>query len=161
LKYNVKRDIPSLFNLRNSAILEKVFLYLCFNSSNNINTSTISKELDGISRNTVDSYIEYLERANLIYRSMPVGLAGKMILKAAPKIYISDAAIRNAVLMLDINDLISNSYEMGLIAETAVYKHLTSFYYPMHANVSYYRKSGKVPKEIDNCGGLSYWKDSC
>ncbi len=31
---------------------------------------------------------------------MPVGLAGKIILKAAPQIYISDSAIRNAVLML-------------------------------------------------------------
>jgi len=145
----LKRDLPSLFNIRNSIILEKVFLYLCFNSSNIINTSAISKELDGTPRTTIDSYIEYLERANLIYRSMPVGLAGKMILKAAPKIYISDAAIRNAVLMLDINDLVSNPDEMGLVAETAVYKHLASFYYPLNARVGYYRKSGQMTKEID------------
>ncbi|HOV26342.1 MAG TPA: DUF4143 domain-containing protein [Pseudobacteroides sp.] len=59
------------------------------------------------------------------------------VLKAAPKIYISDAAIRNAVLMLDINDLISNADEMGLVAETAVYKHMVSFYYPSHARVGY------------------------
>lgn len=145
----LKRDIPSLFNVRNSVILEKVFLYLCFNSSNIINTSTISKELDNTSRVTIDNYIEFLERANLIYRSMPIELAGKMVLKAAPKIYISDAAIRNAVLMLDINDLISNPDEMGLIAETVVYKHLASFYYPSHANVGYFRKSGRITKEID------------
>ena len=145
----LKRDISSLFNIRNSVVLEKVFLYLCFNSSNIINTSAISKELDGTPRSTIDSYIQYLERANLIYSSMPVGLAGKMVLKASPKIYISDAAIRNAVLMLDINDLISNSDEMGLVAETAVYKHLAAFYYPYHANIGYYRKSGQVSKEID------------
>jgi predicted AAA+ superfamily ATPase len=145
----LKRDIPSLFNIRNSAVLEKVFLYLCFNSSNIINSSTISKELDGIPRATIDSYIDFLERANLIYRSMPVGMAGKMILKAAPKIYISDAAIRNAVLMLDMNELISNPDEMGLVAETAVYKHLASFYYPAKANIGYYRRAGQVPKEID------------
>lgn len=145
----LKRDLPSLFNIRNSAVLEKVFLYICFNSSNIINTSTISKELDNTPRATIDSYIEFLEKANLIYRSNPVGLAGKMILKAAPKVYISDAAIRNAVLMLDINDLVSNPDEMGLVAETAVYKHLASFYYPLHASVGYYRKSGKISKEID------------
>lgn len=145
----LKRDIPSLFNIRNSAILEKVFLYLCFNSSNIINTSTISKELEGTPRATIDSYIDFLERANLIYRSMPVGMAGKMILKAAPKIYIADAAIRNAVLMLDINDLVSNPDEMGLVAETAVYKHLAAFYYPSHASIGYYRKSGPTSKEID------------
>ena len=145
----LKRDIPSLFNIRNSTILEKVFLYLCFNSSNIINTSTISKELDGTPRATIDSYIEFLERANLVYRSMPVGLAGKMILKSAPKIYIADPAIRNAVLMISIDDLVSNADEMGLVAETAVYKHLASFYYPLHASVGYYRKSGRVSKEID------------
>lgn len=145
----LKRDIPSLFNIRNATTLEKVFLYLCFHSSNIINTSTISKELDGTPRATIDNYIEYLERANLIYKSMPIGLAGKMILKAAPKIYISDAAIRNAVLMLDINDLVANPDEMGLVAETAVYKHLASFYYPSHASVGYYRKAGQMPKEID------------
>lgn len=145
----LKRDIPSLFNIRNSAVLEKVFLYLCFHSSNIINTSTISKELEGTPRATIDSYIDFLERANLIYRSMPVGLAGKLILKAAPKIYISDAAIRNAVLMFDMNDLISNPDEMGLVAETAVYKHLVSFYNSSHASVGYYRKTGQVPKEID------------
>ena len=113
------------------------------------NTSTISNELDGTPRATIDSYIEFVERANLIYRSMPVGLADKMILKAAPKIYISDAAIRNAVLMLDINDLVSNPDEMGLVAETAVYKHLASFYYPLGSNIGYYRRSGPVPKDIE------------
>lgn len=145
----LKRDIPSLFNIRNVIVLEKVFLYLCFNSSNIINTSTISKELDGVPRATIDNYISFLERANLIYRSLPIGISGKTILKAAPKIYISDAAIRNAVLMINIDDLISNPEEMGLVAETAVYKHFASYYYYSHANVGYYRKSGSTKKEID------------
>ncbi|AVX20194.1 hypothetical protein SAMN02745885_01015 [Carboxydocella sporoproducens DSM 16521] len=39
----LKRDIPSLFNIRNAAVLEKVFLYLCFNSSQIINITTMSK----------------------------------------------------------------------------------------------------------------------
>lgn len=145
----LKRDIPSLFNVRNATILEKVFLYICFNSSNIINTTTISKELEGTPRSTIDNYIDFLDRANLIYRSMPVGMGGKMILKASPKIYISDAAIRNAVLMIDINDLLINPNEMGLVVETSVYKHLAAFYYPIHANIGYYRKAGNIPKEID------------
>ena len=47
------------------------------------------------------NYIEYLESANLIYQSWPVNMGGKKVLKASPKIYIADAAIRNAVLMDD------------------------------------------------------------
>ncbi|MFZ5626125.1 MAG: ATP-binding protein, partial [Bacillota bacterium] len=97
----LKRDIPSLFNIRNAAVLEKVFLYLCFNSSQIINITTMSKELDNTPSVTVSNYIQFLEQANLIYISYPVSLDGKKILKAKPKIYIADAAIRNAVLMLE------------------------------------------------------------
>lgn len=143
----LKRDIPSLFNIRNSAILEKVFLYLCFNSSNIINFSTMSKELENTSIATISNYIQFLESANLIYISEPIQLDGKKVLKAKPKIYIADAAIRNAVLMLD--NVLADSEEMGIMVETAVFKHLLSFYYRLNTRVGYYRKTGGNEKEID------------
>lgn len=143
----LKRDIPSLFNIRNLTVLEKVFLYLCFNSSNIINITTMSKELDNTPSATLSNYIDFLERANLIYISYPVSLEGKMILKAKPKIYIADAAIRNAVLMFD--NVITDPEEMGVMVETSVYKHLTTFYYQSNTKVGYYRKTGGTQKEID------------
>ena len=73
-------------------------------------------------------------------------MAGKKVLKAKPKIYIADAAIRNAVLMDD--DMLTNPIEMGKIIETAVYKHLAAFYYQKSTSVGYYR-GGKKDKEID------------
>lgn len=78
--------IFELFNIRNAAVLEKVFLYLCYNTSNIVNFATMSKELDNTPAVTLSNYIEYLERANL-------ELGGKKILKAKPKVYIADAAI--------------------------------------------------------------------
>ena len=75
----LKRDIPALFNVRNAAVLEKVFLFLCFNSSGIISISAISKELDGTPAATVSNYIQFLERANLIYISNPVNIDGKKI----------------------------------------------------------------------------------
>jgi len=143
----LKRDIPALFNIRNVAVLEKVFLYLCFHSSNVINISTVSKELDNTPVVTISNYIQFLERANLIYVSMPVSLDGKKVLKAKPKIYIADAAIRNAVLMLD--NVLADPDEMGIMVETAVYKHLAAFYYRYNTKVGYYRRSGGNEKEID------------
>lgn len=143
----LKRDMPSLFNIRNIETLEKLFLYLCFHSSNIINIATISKELDGTSALTISNYIQYLEQSNLIYISMPVSLDGKKILKAKPKIYIADAAIRNAVLMLEPSQF--SAEEMGVMVETAVYKHLASFYYRTNTAVGYYRKTGGKEKEID------------
>lgn len=143
----LKRDIPALFNVRNAAVLEKVFLYLCFHSSNVINLSAMSKELDNTPVATVSNYVQFLEKANLIYTSQQVNLDGKKVLKAKPKIYIADAAIRNAVLMLE--DVILDPVEMGTMVETAVYKHLVAFYYRYQTKVGYYRKTGGNEKEID------------
>lgn len=143
----LKRDIPSLFSIRNVAVLEKVFLYLCFSSSNIINITTMSKELENTPAATVSNYIQFLERANLIYISEPVNLDGKKVLKAKPKIYIADAAIRNAVLMLD--NVLTDPEEMGVMVETSVYKHLAAFYYRSNTRVGYYRKAGGRESEVD------------
>jgi len=142
----LKRDIPALYNIRSVADLEKIFLYLCYNSSSIISMDAVSRELNGVSRPTVEKYIQYLESANLIYISNPIDIRGKKILKSQPKIYIADAAIRNAVIMQE--DLFTNPTEMGIMVETAVYKHVRAFYYRLAANVGYYRKNGK-DSEID------------
>jgi Predicted ATPase (AAA+ superfamily) len=142
----LKRDLPSLYNIRNSTELERIFLYLCNVSSNIVSIEAIAKELNGVSRPTVENYIRYLESANLIYLSYPVEMGGQKILKASPKIYISDAAIRNAVLM--DSDILTEPEEMGKMVETAVYKHVAAFYYQKATKIGYYR-GGKKGKEID------------
>ena len=142
----LKRDIPALYNIRSIVDLEKIFLYLCYNSSNIISMDAISKELDGVTRPTVEKYIQYLESANLIYVSNPIDLSGKKVLKSQPKIYIADAAIRNAVIMQE--DILTNPIEMGIIAETAVYKHVRVFYKRLAAYVGYNRDRSQG-NEID------------
>lgn len=161
----LKRDLPSLYNIRNATELERIFLYLCNVSSEIVSIDAIAKELNGVSRPTVENYIRYLESANLIYQSWPVDMAGKQVLKSRPKIYIADAAIRNAVLMDD--SLLTNATEMGKIVETAVYKHVAAFYYQKATSVGYFR-GGRQNKEIDivvDCHGagnilteVKYWE---
>jgi hypothetical protein len=142
----LKRDLPSLYNIRNATELERIFLYLCNVSSEIVSIDAIARELSGVSRPTVENYIQYLESAYLIYQSWPVGMDGKKILKARPKIYIADAAIRNAVLMDE--SILTDPVEMGKIVETAVYKHVAAFYYQQATAVGYFR-GGKKGKEID------------
>ncbi len=142
----LKRDLPSLYNIRNAIELERIFLYLCNVSSEIVSIDAIAKELNGVSRPTVENYIQYLESANLIYISQPVEMLGRKVLKARPKIYIADAAIRNAVLMDD--SVLTNPIEMGKMVETAVYKHVAAFYYQKATRVGYYR-GGKKGKEVD------------
>ncbi|MCJ7839572.1 ATP-binding protein [Lederbergia sp. NSJ-179] len=142
----LKRDIVSLFNVRNVSEFEKIFLYLCMTSSNIVVQETIAKEV-GVSRQTISNYLELLEQANLIYSSRPIDLKGKKVLKSKPKIYLADPAIRNAVLMLG-EEVMTDPLEMGIIIETAVYKHIHTFFYSQHLDIGYYR-DGKTQKEID------------
>ena len=142
----LKRDIPSLYGIRNPTELERIFIYLCNLSSSIVSIEAIARELQGVSRPTVETYIKYMASANLIYLSLPVEMRGKRVLKASPKIYIADAAIRNAVLMYD--DILTNAEEMGKVVETAVYKHVAAFYYQKATQVGYYR-GGRADKEVD------------
>lgn len=143
----IKRDVLTLFNIRSPLLMEKLFLYLCINSTEIFNTATAAKELENITVNTIESYLNALEMSNLIYISRPVGIGSKAALKGKPKIFIADAAIRNAVLMTD--DILSDEKELGIMVETAVYKHLVSFYQNRPVHLGYYRKLKENQKEVD------------
>jgi predicted AAA+ superfamily ATPase len=86
----IKRDVLSLFSVRNPLLLEKLFLYLCINSSEIFNAQKASKELENISVITLENYIGFLENSNLIYRSNPINVGTKELVKARhlPKIFI-------------------------------------------------------------------------
>jgi len=144
----IKRDVLTLYNVRNPLSMEKLFLYLCMTSSEIFNKQTAAKELENIGVGTVEDYISFLEKSNLIYISNPMMVGKKSALKGKPKIYIADAAIRSAVLMLD--DVISDDIEMGVMVETTVYKHIVSFYQSAPSvHIGYYRKAKENQKEVD------------
>ena len=143
----IKRDVLSLFNIRSPLLMEKLFLYLCINSTEIFNATTAAKELENVSVSTIENYIEALVMSNLIYLARPVNVGSKGALKGKPKIVIADAAIRNAVLMVE--DVLSDERELGIMVETAVYKHMVSFYQGSTAQVGYFRKARDNQKEVD------------
>lgn len=142
----LKRDISVLFNVRNVADLEKLFLYVCLHSGRIVNVSSCSKEL-GVPRSTVDSYLEVLTEANLLYRLRPLELGGKKLLKAKSKYYLVDAALRNAIL-LSGQEALDDPSELGRIVETAVLRHLFAFYYRETPKVGYWIDSA-TQREVD------------
>lgn len=140
----LKRDVPSLFDVRNPLQLEKIFLYLCLHTGSLINFSSICSELDGVVKQTLTRYIDYLRDANLLYISQDNHNIGKRGLASRPKIYISDAALRNACLMIE--NPLTNPADLGIMVETTVYKHFVSAY-SAFAHVGYLRLGGD--KEVD------------
>lgn len=143
----IKRDVLTLFNIRSPLLMEKLFLYLCMNSTEIFNATTAAKELENTSVITIDSYIGALEMSNLIYLAKPMDVGSKGAIKGKPKIFIADAAIRNAVLMID--DVLSDESELGAMVETTVYKHMASFYQGSPASLRYFRKAKDNQKEVD------------
>lgn len=143
----IKRDVLSLFNIRSPLLMEKLFLYLCMNSTKIFSITTAAKELENTSVTTLDNYIEALVMSNLIYLAKPINVGSKGSLKGKPKIFIADAVIRNAVLMVD--DVLSDESELGAMVETTVYKHIVSFYQGSTAQLGYFRKAKDNQKEVD------------
>lgn len=141
----LKRDMTVLYNIRNVEDLEKIFLYLCIHSGSIISQDSIASEI-GVSRTTAGNYIELLEQANLIYISNPIDMTGKKVLKARAKIYLADAALRNALLQGE--GVLTDPEEMGTLIETTVFKHIVSFYSNRIRQIGYYRHA-KTRKEVD------------
>lgn len=143
----IKRDVLSLFNIRSPLLMEKLFLYLCMTSTEIFNATTASKELDNTTVATIENYIEALKMSNLIYLAKPMNVGSKGALKGKPKIFIADAAVCNAVLMVD--DILSDEAALGAMVETTVYKHLLAFYQGTPAQLGYFRKAKDNQKEVD------------
>ena len=122
----IKHDLPQIYDIRSADELEKVFVYLCYNSSSIINIEAMCKEFEGVSRPTVEKYIRYLSDANLINISPQLNIKGKKVLKAKNKIYISDSGIRSAV-VLD-TDIYTKPEELGYALETTVFKHVKDYF---------------------------------
>ena len=97
--------------------------------------------------------------SNLIYLARPMLVGSKGALKGKPKIFVADAAIRNAVLMTD--DVLSDEKELGAMVETCVFKHMVSFYQGSPAQLGYFRKSNDNQKEVDVVIDLPQGKILC
>ncbi len=142
----LKRDMTSLFGVRNIDDLERVFIHLCLHTGGILAHKPVADAL-GANTQTVASHLQLLEQANLVYRLAPLHLGGKQVLKARYKYYLVDAALRNAVLLRS-EEALSRPDELGLIVETAVLRHFHSFHYRERPQIGYWRDP-KTEREVD------------
>lgn len=142
----LKRDMTALFGVRNVNELEKLFIYLCIHSGGIVAHKTCADAL-GTSPATVANHLTLLEQANLIYRLPPAEMTGKKVLRARNKYYLVDAALRNAVLLRG-EEILTNTEEMGVIAETTLHRHLFAYYYRDVPEIVYWRDPA-TQKEVD------------
>jgi len=152
----LRKDLVGLYAVRSVREFEQLFIYLCLHTGKVFAVQTVATAL-GVAAATVENHLEVLEQAHLIYRLPPTPLSGKKVLKAKDKIYIADAALRNAVLLKG-DHLLDDPDEMGLVVETTVLRHVFAFYYQDSPRISYWqapsRRSGRLgrPKATEERG---------
>lgn len=140
----LKRDMTALFGVRHVLELEQTFIYLCMHDGGILDMVDLCDNL-AVKRPTAAHFIELLEAAHLIYRLAPFGY-GKDVLRGKFKIYMADPAISSAVLLKG-RTLLDDPQALGLATETAVFKHLYTYYSPQHIRFSYWK--GSRDHEVD------------
>lgn len=143
----LKRDMTALYGVRRVIELEKIFLYLCYHDGGILDITGIARELEGITRDSVAKFLDLFESTHLIYRLRPYGY-GKDILRAKTKVYLADAALPGAVLLLG-RRLLEQPERLGAAVETAFFKHVFTRYYPDQPTFSYARDKGSRNLEVD------------
>lgn len=140
----LKRDMTALFGVRRILELEQTFIYFCMHDGGIQDLQTLSSNL-GISKPTVQNFINLLELTHLLYKLPPYGY-GKEILRARYKLYLADPAIAPAILMKG-KTILEDSKALGMSVETAVFSHLKAHNATHHARFSYWKDPKN--KELD------------
>lgn len=150
----LKRDMTSLFGVRRIQELEQTFIYLCMHNGGLLDLGTLSKNM-GISKPTVQNFLELLEAAHLLYQLPPYGY-GKEILRARYKYYLADTSLAPAILMKGKMPL-EDPEQLGQLAENAVITHLITYARTAQARVSFWRnaKDREVDLIFDRGGTLT------
>ena len=114
------KDVLKWKNLRNSDMLGKLSKALALQIGNEVSYKEVG-DLIGMDNETVEAYVERLEKAFVVFRLPAYARNARNELKKARKVYFCDTGIRNAVignfLPLDVRDDTGHLFENYLIAE--------------------------------------------
>ena len=119
----VKKDIIDRNNIKDIALLENIIKYLFSNVGSPISSNKISDYLNSnkivqkANHQTIDNYLNMLEKSYIIYKADRTDVKSKALLKTLGKYYVSDTGLRNIILgFRNINE--------GHLLENVVYLEL-------------------------------------
>jgi uncharacterized protein len=142
----LKRDMTALYGVRRVLDVEKIFLYLCYHDGGILDIPTLTQQLDGVNRQTALNFLDLFESTHLIYRLKRHGY-GKEVLRGRDKVYLADAALPGAVLLLG-RKLLQDPQRLGAAVETAFFKHVYTRYYNQTPRFSYWQDK-RTEHEVD------------
>ena len=119
----VKKDIIDRNKIKDVALLENIIKYLAGNIGSPISSTKISDYLNSnkitnSNHQTIDNYLNMLEKSFIIYKADRTDIKSKNILKTLGKYYISDLGLRNIILgfrNIDEGHLLENIVYLELL----------------------------------------------
>jgi predicted AAA+ superfamily ATPase len=117
----IYRDVIMRHEIRSSAFLENLVVFLANNIGQLFSAKKISDYLKSQKTNIATSqiihYLSHLSNAFLIHKVPRYDIVGKRIFEVGDKFYFEDIGLRNAIFQYNVSDI-------GKIMENAVYHHL-------------------------------------
>ncbi|MEM6396036.1 MAG: ATP-binding protein [Bacteroidota bacterium] len=140
------RDVYSWGNIRKPEKLTALIQSLAYQLGNEVSYNELSKTV-GLDNETVENYIQLLERAYIIYRLPPLSRNLRKELKTKRKIYFYDNGIRNAI--ISQFQPLSNRQDVGALWENYILSERLKYlsYYRLYGNRFFWRTSDQ--QEID------------
>ena len=140
------KDILKFGGIRKPEVLDKLLKLLAFQVGSEVSYNELSNRLQ-LDKKTVDSYIQLLEKATIVFRLQPFGKNPRKEITSKRKIYFYDNGIRNT-LISNFNPL-SLRQDVGVLWENFIIseriKHLQNN--RILANIYFWRT--KQGQEID------------
>ena len=100
----VKKDIIDRNNIKDVALLENIIKYLFSNVGSPISSNKIcdylnsNKIVQKANHQTIDNYLNMLEKSYIIYKADRTDVKSKALLKTLGKYYVTDTGLRNIIL---------------------------------------------------------------
>lgn len=142
----LKRDMTAFYGVRRVLEVERIFLYLCYHDGGILDIPTLCGQLEGVNRQTALNFLDLFEAAHLITRLKPFGY-GKEVLRGRDKVYLADAALPGAMMLLG-QQLLTQPERLGAAVETAFFKHIVTRYWRETPEFSYWIEP-KSRQEVD------------
>ena len=120
----VKKDIIDRNNIKDTALLENIIKYLATNIDSSVSSTKISNYLNtnkialNSNHQTIDNYLNMLEKSFIMYKADRTDIKSKALLKTLGKYYIADTGIRNIILgfrNIDEGHLLENIVYLELL----------------------------------------------
>jgi len=125
------KDVLSFEKIKKSGIVVKLLQLLALQIGNEVSYTELSKKL-GVSRPTIETYIDILEQCFIIFKINSFSRNLRSELSKSIKIYFYDLGIRNALIRnfnpLDIRGDVGALWENFCIAERMKYNHYNNNY---------------------------------